>query len=162
PAQLAHFAADAGDGPAVVEFGLAAARAATAAGTHRAAAAHYRCVLGFTREQAPAERARLLEAYAEECSIVDELAEARRAHQEAIGLWRRAGDRLKEGETLAALAWPLVRSGQNAAAEASSRRAIEVLESLPPTRELAAAYRIQAHLRMLDRDRPGAVFWGRR
>jgi DNA-binding CsgD family transcriptional regulator/tetratricopeptide (TPR) repeat protein len=162
PAQLAHFAAGAGDGPSVIEFGLAAARTARAAGAHRAAAAQYRLVLGFAKEQTPDERALLLEAYAEECSIVDELAEASRARQEAIELWRRTGERRKEGEILAALAWPLVRSGQNAAAEAASRRAIEVLESLPPTRELAAAYRIQAHLRMLDRDRVGAVAWGRK
>ena len=51
----------------------------------------------------------------------------------AIALWRQAGDRLKEGGDLSSLAWPLVRSGQNAAAEAASRRAIDVLEALPPT-----------------------------
>jgi DNA-binding CsgD family transcriptional regulator/tetratricopeptide (TPR) repeat protein len=161
-AQLAHFAAGADDGAAVVEFGLAAAEAAVAAGTHRAAAAHYRCVLGYVGDRAPAERARLVEAYAQQCSIVDELAEAIRARREAIELWRRAGDRRKEGENLAELAWPLVRSGQNAAAETASRRAIEVLESMPPTRELASAYRIQGHLRMLNRDRQAAVQWGRK
>ena len=45
-----------------------------------------------------------------------------------------------------------MRSGRNAEAEAASSQAILVLESLPPTRELAAAYRMHAHLRMLDRD----------
>ncbi|MDR6287680.1 DNA-binding CsgD family transcriptional regulator/tetratricopeptide (TPR) repeat protein [Inquilinus ginsengisoli] len=161
-AQLAQFAEGAGDGDAVLEFGPAAARAAVAAGAHRAAAAQYLRVLGFAGDRPPAERAQLLEAYAEECAIIDDLAEASRARQEAIELWRQAGDRLKEGENLAALAWPLVRSGRNAAAEEASRRAIEVLEALPPTRQLAAAYRIQAHLRMLHRDREPAVRWGRK
>ncbi|MGL4961801.1 MAG: ATP-binding protein [Inquilinus sp.] len=161
-AQLAHFAEGAGDGPAVLEFGPAAARAAAAAGAHGAAASQYRRVLAFAADRAPTERARLLEAYAEECAIVDDLAEACRARDEAIALWRRAGDRLKEGENLAALAWPLVRSGRNAAAEEASRRAIEVLEAMPPTRQLANAYRIQAHLRMLHRDRRPAVRWGRK
>jgi DNA-binding CsgD family transcriptional regulator len=161
-AQLAHFAEGAGDGAAVVEFGTAAARAAASVGAHRSAAAQYRRVLEFAGDQAPAERARLFEAYAEECAIVDELAEASRARREATQLWRQAGDRLKEGENLAALAWPLVRSGQNGAAEEASRAAIEVLESLPPSRQLAAAYRIQAHLRMLDRDRPLALRWGKK
>src|SRR5262249_11220939 len=41
-----------------------------------------------------------------------------------------------------------------------SRSAIEALESMPPTRQLADAYRIRAQLRMLDRDRPQAVRWG--
>jgi DNA-binding CsgD family transcriptional regulator/tetratricopeptide (TPR) repeat protein len=161
-AQLAHFAEAAGDGDAVLEFGPAAARAAAAVGDHRAAAAQYLRVLGFVGDRPPAERAQFLEAYAEECAIVDDLIEAAKARREAIELWRQAGDRLKEGENLAALAWPLVRSGQNAAAEDASRRAIEVLESMPPTRQLAAAYRTQAHLRMLDRDRPVAVRWGRK
>ena len=161
-AQLAHFAEGAGDGAAVVEFGAAAARAAASVGAHRSAAAQYRRVLDFAGDRSPAERARLFETYAEECAIIDELAEASRARREATQLWRQAGDRLKEGENLAALAWPLVRSGQNAAAEEASRAAIEVLESLPPSRQLAAAYRIQAHLRMLDRDRPLALRWGKK
>jgi len=161
-AQLAHFAEGAGDGASVLEFGPAAARAAAAAGAHCAAANQYRRVLAFAADRAPTERARLLEAYAEESAIVDDLVEACRARDEAIALWRRAGDRLKEGENLAALAWPLVRSGRNAAAEEASRRAIEVLEAMPPTRQLANAYRIQAHLRMLHRDRRPAVRWGRK
>lgn len=161
-AQLAQFAEGAGDGAAVLEFGPEAARAAAAAGAHRAAAAQYLRVLGFADDRPPAERAQLLEAYAEECAAVDELAEASRALEEAIELWRRAGDRLKEGETLAALALALSRNGRNIAAEETSRRAIEVLEALPPTRQLASAYRIRAHLRMLHHDREPAVRWGRK
>lgn len=161
-AQLAHFAEGARDGEAVLEFGPAAAQAAAAVGAHRAAAAQYLRVLGFAGDRPPAERAQLYEAYAEECSIVDDLPEASRARREAIELRRRMGDRLKEGENLAELASPLVRGGQNAAAEDVSRRAIEVLESMPPTRQLAAAYRTQAHLRMLNRDGLVAVRWGRK
>ena len=44
-------------------------------------------------------------------------AEAERARRAAIALWRQVGDRLKEGENLAELAWPLVRAGRNAAAD---------------------------------------------
>ncbi len=161
-AQLAHFAEGAGDGAAVLEFGPAAARAAAAVGAHRTAAAQYRRVLRFADGRRPDERAVLLEFYAEECAIVDDLASACSARREAIELWRRTGDRLKEGENLAELAWPLVRSGQNAAAEEASREAIEVLEAMQPTRQLAAAYRIRAHLRMLDRDGLAAVHWGRK
>ena len=90
-AQLAHFAEGAGDGAAVLEFGPAAARAAASVGAHRAAVAQYRRVVGFARGRAPDEQARLFEAYAEECAIVDELAEACRARRDVIELWRRAG-----------------------------------------------------------------------
>ncbi|HKU95681.1 MAG TPA: helix-turn-helix transcriptional regulator, partial [Vineibacter sp.] len=109
-----------------------------------------------------AERAQLFEACADECAIVDELAQSEFARRQAIDLWCAAGDRVKEGENRAALAWPLVRSGRNAAADDTSRAAIAVLEALPPTRQLAAAYRIQAHLRMLDRDCPVGIALGRK
>ena len=86
----------------------------------------------------------------------------KRARRAAVDLWRQVGDRLKEGENLAELAWPLVRSGRNAAADETNRRAIEVLESLPPSRQLANAYRVQAHLRLLDCDKALAVRLGKK
>ena len=161
-AQLADLAAGAGDAAGVRQFGVAAARAAAAIGAHRAAAAQYLRVLEFDGNWAPAEHAQLLEAYAVECAIVDQQQEAIRARREAIALWRQTGDQLKEGENLAALAWPLVRSGQNTAAEEASRRAIAVLEAMPPTRQLAEAYRMHAHLRMLNWDMAVAVEWGQK
>lgn len=161
-AQLMHFAEGAGDAEAVLSYGPQAAREAAMAGAHRAAVAHYRRSLAFADDRPPAERASLLEAYARQCAIIDDQAEAIRAHRTAIDLWRKAGDRLKEAENLSSLAWPLVRSGKNAEAEAASRAAVEILEALPPTRELAAAYRMEAHLRMLDRDLAPSIHWGRK
>ena len=57
---------------------------------------------------------------------------------------------------------PLVRGGENAAAEEAASRAVELLETLPPSRPLAVAYRVRAHLRMLDRDNAVAIRWGRK
>ncbi len=156
-ALLVQYAAGAGDAVSVVEYGMAAARAAASVGAHRQAAAHYARVMEHAADRPLAERAGYCEAYAEECAIVDELSEAERGRRLAIALWQEAGDRLKEGENLAELAWPLVRGGRNAAAEETSRAAIAVLETLPPSRQLANAYRIHAHLTMLDRDCPVAV-----
>ncbi|MGE0240832.1 MAG: AAA family ATPase [Parvibaculaceae bacterium] len=159
-ALLAGLAEGAGDHAAVLDYGPAAARAAAVVGAHRTAAAQYRRALAFAGDRPPAERAALSEAFAGQCAIIDDLPEAISALDAAIALWREAGDRVKEGRNLSTLAWPLVRSGQNAAAEEASRRAIEVLEALPPGCELADAYRMQAHLHMLDRDTPAAVDWG--
>ena len=159
-ALLVQYAAGAGDAAAVLEYGVAAARAAAAVGAHRQAASHYARVMEHAGDRPAVERAGYCEAYAEECVIVDELAEAERGRRLALELRREAGDALKEGENLAELAWPLVRAGRNAEAEATSLRAIEVLERLAPSRQLAIAYRIQAHLTMLDRDCPVAVRLG--
>src|SRR5262249_21682104 len=160
-AQLVQYALGAGDADAVIEHGLSAARAASGAGAHREAAAQYARVLEHASARSIEERAGYCEAYAEECAIFDQLAEAERARRLAMDLWRRAGDRLKEGENLAELAWPLVRGGRNAEADETSRRAIEVLQALPPSRQLANALRVQAHLRMLDCDKAIAVKLGK-
>ncbi|MFZ5672911.1 MAG: AAA family ATPase [Pseudomonadota bacterium] len=161
-AQLAHLAQGAEDAEAVLGYGPAAAKAAAAAGAHRTAATQYKRTLAFAATRPAAERARLLDLYAEQCAIIDNLTDAAAARREAVQLWREAGDPLQEGAALSHLAWPLVRSGQNAAAEEASQRAITLLEAMPPTRELAAACRMQAHLRMLDRDKAPAVHWGKR
>jgi predicted ATPase/DNA-binding CsgD family transcriptional regulator len=161
-ARLAHHGEGAADAAAVLTHAPAAAARAAAMGAHREAADQYARALRFAGAAPPAERARLLDSYAEEATIVDRLDEAISASREALDLYRAAGDRQKEGENLAAVASVLVRAGRNAEAEEASHRAIEVLQALPRGSSLARAYRIQASLRMLNRDRAEAVRWGRR
>ena len=161
-ARLAHHGEGAADARAVLAHAPAAAAQAAAMGAHREAAAQYARALRFADRAPAADRARLLDAYADEAAIVDWLDEAIRARREAISVHREVGDHLKEGEGLATTASYLVRAGRNAEAEEASRRAIEVLQSLPKGSSLARAYRIQANLRMLNRDRAEAVRWGRR
>ena len=161
-ARLADHAEGAADAPGVLAHAPAAAARAAALGAHHEAADQYGRALRFAATAPPVERARLLDAHADECAIVDRLDEAIRARREALDLHRTAGDRQKEGESLAAVAWPLVRAGRNAEAEEASRRAITVLRALPAGSPLARAYRVQAHLRMLNRDRVEAVRWGRK
>jgi tetratricopeptide (TPR) repeat protein len=143
-------------------YGVSAAKAAAALGAHREAAVHYRQVSAVAHDKPAAERAGHLEALARECAIFDNLAEAISSYRAAIELRIEAKDQLRAGADLAAMAWPLVRSGQNAEADEASLQAIRVLERLPPSKELANAYRVQAHLRMLDRERAAAVRWGRK
>ena len=52
--------------------------------------------------------------------------------------------------------------GENATAEDEARRAVELLEPLPPGRELAMAYSNLSQLRMLASDQPAASAWGER
>lgn len=158
--QLAHYADGAFDADAALKYGLAAANAAKSIGAHREAAAQYRRVIRFSGQSPALERAGYLMGLADECCFVDLLDEAAAAYEKAIALCIEAGDRLREGATLAALAWPLVRNGRNRAAEEAILRAVEILETLPPSKELASAYRVQAHLRMLDRDHNAAVSIG--
>lgn len=159
-AQLAHYAEEASDPGAVSHFALAAAKAAAALGAHREAAAQYRRVLRFTDSAAAAHRAKLLEALADECTLIDDLPAAVEAYREAAEIHQTLNDPVRRASAMSAMAWPLVRDGQNQAAEEASAQAVSLLERAPPSRSLASAYRIQAHLRMLNRDRDAAVAIG--
>lgn len=161
-ARLAHHAEAAGDIEALCEHATAAAWQATGTGANRQAAAQFERVLAHIGRDRPRERAELLEGYAEVLSRLDRQDEAVSKRSDAIQLWQGLGDKSRAGRNLAAMAWPLVRSGQNREAEDAVRDAIGLLEPLGETAELAEALRMKAHLRMLDRDKSGAMHWGRR
>jgi predicted ATPase/DNA-binding CsgD family transcriptional regulator len=160
PARLADHAEAAGNQLAVLDYAPAAARRASRLRAHREAAAQYARALRFAATLAPTDRAPLLEAFANECSHIDDLESAIAARREALAIWRAAGDRPNEGQTLSQLALDLVNAGHNAEAEQASRAAIEILEALAPAPELVQAYRVQAALRMLNRDNHEAIAWG--
>jgi len=160
--RLAHHAEHAGDAAAVLEHAPAAARDASAAKAHREAAQQYARALRFVSDEDTRVRAELLGAYALEQQLTGLSAEAAEAWREASALYRSLGDRLGEGHSLAWLTRACVPIGRNAEAEEASRAAIEILESLGPSPELARAYAAQAYMRMLDRDNADGVAWGKR
>ncbi|MGI9111954.1 MAG: tetratricopeptide repeat protein, partial [Gaiellaceae bacterium] len=82
------------------------------------------------------------------------------ARQAARELYHAHDDPLREGYALSRLTIAYIRLGRNAEAEEASRAAIQLLETLPPGRELACAYSDQAYARMLSRDNAEGVAWG--
>lgn len=160
--RLAHHAEEAGDAEAVLRHAPAAARAASAASSHREAAAQFARALRHAGGLGAAERADLLDAYAEEALLIGRYEESVDAREAALALYRELGNMLKVGETLSRLTNANTRLGRNPRAEETSREAIEILESLPAGRELAWAYAVQAYARMLSRDNAEGVAWGRK
>jgi DNA-binding CsgD family transcriptional regulator len=162
PARLAHHADAAGDGEAVLRHAPLAGERAAALGAHRQAAAQFARALRYAGDLPSACRAELLERRAYECYLTDDIAEAIAARRLALEEHRRAGDRLREGDTrrwLSRLAW---FAGDGETAEAEAQRAIELLEPLALGRELAMAYSNVAQLRMLADDGAAALRWGER
>ena len=159
-ARLVYHAEAANDPDAVLKYAPVAARQAAAASAHREAAAQYACALRFAHGLPPDDYALLLEAYAQECNITDQRLEGIAARRKAVELWRTVGDTRKHGENLALLAVMHSGIGQTAEAEQVNWAAIELLEALPPSRELALAYRTQSTLRMFNQDTAQAIAWG--
>jgi DNA-binding CsgD family transcriptional regulator/tetratricopeptide (TPR) repeat protein len=157
--RLAHHAEEAGDADAVLRHAPAAGEAAAAAKSHREAAVQYARAVRHADRLPPAARAGLLDRYADEALVTGLYVESVEARKAALALYRELGDELRIGETLARLTNINTRLGLNEEAEAASREAIEVLERLPPGRELAWAYAVQAYARMLSRDNAEGVAW---
>jgi DNA-binding CsgD family transcriptional regulator/tetratricopeptide (TPR) repeat protein len=160
--RLAHHAEGAGDSSAVLRYAIAAAEHAAAAGAHREAAAQYRRALRHGGRLPAQERVALLAAYGHESEVIGRYEDAIAFRLEAIALYRELGDRASEAGLLSHLTIPYIRAGRNEEAEDASARAIAMLESLPPGRELALAYADQAYARMLARDNADGVAWGER
>jgi predicted ATPase/DNA-binding CsgD family transcriptional regulator len=161
-ARRVHHATRAGDAAAVLRLAPQAARQAEARGAHREAAAHWRCALDHARDPLVSddERCAWLDACARECQSIDQLDEAITARLELGELHGRAGRTLQAAENLSQLALVFVLALRNDDADAASRRAIALLEALPPSAALAGAYRVEAQLRMLNRDLDAAIAWG--
>ncbi len=153
---LAHHAEGADDRAAILETVPAAARLASAAGAHRAAAAWYERAVVAGRDLPLAERAALIEAHAWECNFIGQQTTAANGRREAAALWQAAGDARRQGENLAHLALALTSEQLRDAWEVC-RAAIAVLETVPPGRELALALRVQAMLHLFDHDYADAI-----
>ena len=150
-----HHAARAADAASVLEHAPAAAREACDRGARREAAAHLRTALNFAADD-PRRRA-ILQAYATECQATHQLVEAILAREE-LAARLEPGSR-EAGRNLGELALVQVLALRNEDADRASREAIAVLERHPDSAELAGAYRIEAQLRMLDREPRESIAW---
>jgi DNA-binding CsgD family transcriptional regulator/tetratricopeptide (TPR) repeat protein len=161
-ARLAHHADAAGDAEAVLLFAPEAAARAASVGAHREAAAQYGRALRFAGDLPPEARAELLDHRARECSAIGEFTEAINVYRDALECHRQVGDVRKEGDSLCALSWPLWVIGRWDEAEDAARRAVTVLEQIPPGRELARAYGALSSLHRAASDLGGTITWGTR
>ncbi|HEV2476600.1 MAG TPA: LuxR C-terminal-related transcriptional regulator [Candidatus Dormibacteraeota bacterium] len=140
PARLAHHAAGAEDAAALLRFGREAGRRASALGAHREAAAQFSRTLTVAASLPERDHAELLEEYADECLHVSRVDDAMVAQERAVELFRDAGDPLHEAVGLCRLGRFYMCGVRGSEARAPINRAVEILETLPPGRELAFAH----------------------
>lgn len=162
PARLAQHAEAAGARDQVLAFAPAAAERATRVGAYREAAAHYASALRYADRLPPSERARLLELQADALFNTDDQVHSIAARQQAIELYRGAGDATAEAAALSRMTPSLTCRGRLTEARDASAHAVALLEARGPSAELGAAYgaMVDACLNLDDLD--GAVTWGER
>jgi DNA-binding CsgD family transcriptional regulator/tetratricopeptide (TPR) repeat protein len=144
-AQLAFHAEGAVDAGRVLAYAPEAARRSARLGAHREAAAQYERAVRFAADAELSTRAALYEALAKEFSFVDRWPEAAAAMEQALDMWREVGDPFREGALLlmqCKVLWRLCRGDESAEA---GRRAIELLEPLGSSPELARALQLRTY-----------------
>lgn len=162
PARLSHHADAAGDVDAVLRYAPAAGERAAQLCVHQEAAEQFARALRRAGALTPDRQAFLWERRSYECYLSHQLPEAIEARRAALALHQASGDRVRQGDNhrwLSRLAWFVA---DNATAAEDSRRALELLESEPPGRDLAMAYSNAAQLAMLADDLDGATRSGSR
>jgi DNA-binding CsgD family transcriptional regulator/tetratricopeptide (TPR) repeat protein len=149
PVVLAHHADGAADGNAVLRYAPQAARRSSTLGAHRESAVQFERALRFAAHGTTAVIAELNEGLAREYSLLDRWNEAEHALRLALDLRRQLRDDLAVGENLRVLSQILWRLCRGTESRQAAMECVDVLESLPPGRELAWAYANVGSLHML-------------
>lgn len=140
----------------------AAAHAATR-GAHQEAARLYALALDRDDQLPESRRASLLELLADEYLLINRHRDAIRAREQAGAIHARVHDALRTGANLRALArlhW--FDEGGRGVCLRLAQQAIDTLEPLPPSRELALAFSTMSHLCLVGEDMQAAQLWGLR
>ena len=162
PSRLVHHARLAGDADAVLRFGQVAGASAARQGALREAAEHFRAAAAYADRLEEPERAELFEQYGHEAYLVGRFEEAVRARNDAVVLRETLGQPEKMGENLRWLARTLWWAGRREDARAAAARAVAVLETAPPGRELATAYSTVGQLHLTAHHLEEAIAWAER
>jgi DNA-binding CsgD family transcriptional regulator/tetratricopeptide (TPR) repeat protein len=162
PAELIHHAEAAGVDDVVADHALVAARRAAAMASNREAFSHYRRAADFVDRLPPHEQAAVLEELATSAYVVDRIDDSFPAMTRAIRIHAVRGDDAAVGRCKRVLARFYWYAGDGAAAADAAQDAIDILEPLGESVELARAYSALAQLTMLTEATEPALQWSER
>jgi ATP/maltotriose-dependent transcriptional regulator MalT len=146
--RLVHHASRAHDSQAVLQYAPEAATEASLAGAHREAASYWMTALRYAGALAIDEQARLWEAHANECHLINDVSRGIESGQRACKLWCELGNVAAQGRMLLLLGNQFWKAGDRTQADRHVDEAIALLQSLPPSRDLAMAYSARSRLGM--------------
>lgn len=158
-AQLVHHARFAEDRRLVLELAPRAAQEAAALGAHVEAAKLYKTAIDHAGKDYNG-MAMLHSRYAYECYLINQIGNALAAQEHSLHLYRQQANQLRTGDTLRFLSRLQWFGGNRGTASTSAHESVQVLEQLPPSRELALAYSNFSQLNMLADNMPQTLHWG--
>jgi DNA-binding CsgD family transcriptional regulator/tetratricopeptide (TPR) repeat protein len=156
-ARLAHHAIEANDAAAVSIFAPLAATEAGDSGAHREAVKHLRAALEYAGAWGSSKRAALLEQLGYELQLTGEVNAAIEVFGAALELRQQCDDQLRAGDDLRWMSRLNYNAGKPQQGFQIGRRAVDVLEPLGESYELAMAYANLALASALRDDGAGAI-----
>lgn len=157
PSLLVHCASEADDVDRLLDLAPRSARYAALAGSHSQAVEDFRELGPYLDRIAEQDLGPLLDEWAQEEYVVDNVAEAIRVGKLARDHHRRTGDRSAESRVLAELAQYHENAGRRDQAEQLASEAIEVLGEDPAASDLANALDVNAYLQMMSGNSTGVL-----
>jgi DNA-binding CsgD family transcriptional regulator/tetratricopeptide (TPR) repeat protein len=149
PCLLIHCAREANDIDRLVDLAPRSARYAAAAGSHRQAVDDFRELAPHLDRFDPDARGLILDEWAREEFLVDNIDEAISLNELALSHYREVGDRSAESRSLAQAAHFYENAGQRARAEQLALEAVDVLGADPDGSDLARALEVNAYLQTM-------------
>lgn len=161
-AVLSHHAAGAGDASRILRYAPAAGRMAFRLGAYREARTQFARALPHAAALGPKARAELLVEHARASTLTGHDHDAMESHRLALEILREEGEATEVVLAQVRYAGALYNLGHKSEGERLVAEAVETVTARPEGPERAAVYYTHAELRMLDRDTPGALHWGRK
>jgi DNA-binding CsgD family transcriptional regulator/tetratricopeptide (TPR) repeat protein len=159
PARIAHHAINTGEPDIIVQFVPEAARDASRRESHREAARFYAAVHPHVEKLDRLERIQLLEEYHLALMSTDQQDASVEVADEILNLAKLIEEPLVLGRAYRIRARAVWLIGRTEESNQEIDRAVEILEPLGDSEQLALALRLSAHNQMLDRHHgPGMEF----
>ncbi len=139
-AQIVHHAVQARNKDVIIKYAPLAAKQASILGSHREAAAHYQTAIEYSKDLSIKKKLQLFEGRHNECLLTAQLNEAIIACESMLEILQDLNKPLQLGENYRKLSRLFEFLADPAKYEEYIEKAIEILESVPPSPQLAMAY----------------------
>ncbi|MHA2096386.1 MAG: LuxR C-terminal-related transcriptional regulator, partial [Candidatus Hodarchaeales archaeon] len=159
-AQIEHHTSQAGDKAAVTKFAPLAAKQASFLDSHREAAVHYQTAIEYSDDLPVEKKLELFEGRYNECYLTAQFEEAMIACEVSQEILQELNEPLQLGENYRRLSNLFESLANPTKTEECIGRAVEILESLPPSPQLAMAYSTRSGIYAGDEKPHLAIEWG--
>ncbi|HEX9252840.1 MAG TPA: AAA family ATPase [Ignavibacteriaceae bacterium] len=158
--RIIHHASKAFNKDAIIKYAPSAGKQASKLGAHLQAVKIYQAAIQCSDKLSVEQKLDLLESISYECFITGQVYEAIQAAESAIKILKEYPAQEREGEIYRKLSRILWYDCQDQKGEEYLNKAIQIFETLPPSRKLAMAYSNKSQTYAIREENNFAIEWG--